>query len=229
MSSARVLVIEDNPQIGEKLVDVLSRNGFEPRLACDGKHGLDLFAAERPDLVLVEHLVPGMEGGRAVDKLRAVDDEVPIVVMATSPRAQTRLLQLGAGVIQGFLLKPFRVPDLLLALEQALGTRSAAAEGGSVARQGMLGKGGLAPLLFDLVRQGAAGVLRMNKDGVQRALYLLNGLPVFAESNLLSETFGRYLLARGTIHQAQYRAVQKHMSEHGVRQGEALVALGILD
>ena len=230
MSSARILVIEDNARIGGKLVEILQRSGFEPSLALNGRGGLDRFAADRPDLVLVEHLVPGVEGGRVVDKLRAVDDEVPVVVMATSPRAQTRLLQRGPGFIQGFLLKPFRVPDLLMAIEAALSEREPApAEGGPVAREGHFDHAGLTPLLFDLVREGAAGVLRMAKDGVQRAIYLLNGLPVFAESNLLSETFGRYLLQRGTIHKAQYRAVQRHMVEHGVRQGEALVALGILD
>lgn len=230
MSSARILVIEDNARIGEKLVEILERSGFVTTLASDGRVGLDRFAEQRPDLVLVEHLVPGVEGGRAVDKLRAVDDEVPVVVMATSPRAQTRLLQRGPGFIQGFLLKPFRVPDLLMAIEQALSAREAQpVEGGPVARKGMLGAAGLTPVLFSLVREAAAGVLRMSRDGVQRAIYLLNGLPVFAESNLLSETFGRYLLERGTIHKGQYRAVQRHMIEHGVRQGEALVALGILD
>ncbi len=230
MSSARILVIEDNARIGEKLVEILERSGFVTTLAADGRVGLDAFAEQRPDLVLVEHLVPGVEGGRAVDKLRAVDDEVPVVVMATSPRAQTRLLQRGPGFIQGFLLKPFRVPDLLMGIEQALSAREPAPiEGGPVAREGMLGAAGLTPILFELVREAAAGVLRMNKDGVQRAIYLLNGLPVFAESNLLSETFGRYLLQRGTIHKAQYRAVQRHMVDNGVRQGEALVALGILD
>jgi CheY-like chemotaxis protein len=229
VSSARILVIEDNARIGGKLVEILERSGFEAYLETDGRAGLDRFAVDRPDLVLVEHLVPGVEGGRAVDKLRAVDDEVPVVVMATSPRAQTRLLQRGQGFIQGFLLKPFRVPDLVMAIEQALSERDPPApEGGAIARDGVLADG-VAPLLFELVREGAAGVLRLSRDGVFRAIYLLNGLPVFAESNLLSETFGRYLLQRGTIHKAQYRAVQRHMVEHGVRQGEALVELGILD
>jgi len=231
VSSARILVIEDNARIGEKLIEILDRSGFIATLAANGRVGLDRFAEQRPDMVLVEHLVPGVEGGRAVDKLRAVDDEVPIVVMATSPRAQTRLIQRGRDFIQGFLLKPFRVPDLLMAVEQALSAREPPPldGGGPPRREGTLPAAGLTPLLFELVREGAAGVLRMQRDGVKRALYLLNGLPVFAESNLLTETFGRYLLQRGTIHKAQYRAVQQHMVDHGVRQGEALVALGILD
>ena len=119
MSSARVLVVEDNPRIGEKLQEVLSRSGFAATLARDGAAALDLFSRARFDLVVVEHLVPGVEGGRLVDRLRALDDEVPVVVMAASARAQTRLTQQGSGFIQGFLLKPFRVPDLLQAVSAA--------------------------------------------------------------------------------------------------------------
>ena len=232
MASAHVLIIEDNQRIGDKLTEVLRGAGFEATLARDGQAGLAAFEASRPDLVLVEHLMPGIEGGRLVDRLRAQDEEVPIVVMATSGRAQTRLLQHGAGFIQGFLVKPFRVPELLTAVESALAGRDAGPSPDVSAPQtlrGTIGASTLATLLVTLLRQAAVGVLRLQKDGARRDIYVLNGLPVFAESNLLSETFGRYLLTRGTIDESQYHAVRRYMETHGVRQGEALVALEILN
>jgi CheY-like chemotaxis protein len=232
MASAHVLVIEDNQRIGDKLIEVLRGAGFEATLARDGLAGQRAFSAFRPDLVLVEHLVPGIEGGRLVDRLRQADEEVPIVVMADSGRAQTRFLQHGPGFIQGFLIKPFRVPELLTAVEQALGGRDAGPSPDAQAPQtleGVLGPDELGRVLVMLLRRGAIGVLRLHKDGARRDIYVLNGLPVFAESNLLSETFGRYLRARGTIDELQYRAVRRYMEAHGVRQGEALVALEILN
>ncbi len=227
--TARILVIEDDRYIGAEMVRVLEGAGFTAELCCEGQAALEAFDARRPDLVLVEHLVPGVEGGRAVDHLRTRDTEVPIIAMSTSPRAQTRLLQQGTNFIQGFLLKPFRAPDLLMSVGQALGTRRHEAPSGPPERRGHLGRPDFASLLFDLVAEGASGILRMRRDGVERALYLLRGLPVFARSNLLGETFGRYLLQRGRIDLDQYRAVQQHMAERGVLQGEALVALGFLD
>lgn len=232
MASAHVLVIEDNPRIGDKLTEVLRGAGFEVTLSRDGQAGLQAFAACRPDLVLVEHLMPGVEGGRLVDRIRRTDEEVPIVVMATTGRSQTRLLQQGDAFIQGFLVKPFRVPELLAAVEAALGGRDTGPAPDAAAPltlSGVLGPDTLATVLVTLLRRGAVGVLRLQKDGARRDIYVLNGLPVFAESNLLSETFGRYLRTRGTIDELQYRAVRRYMESHGVRQGEALVALEILN
>lgn len=224
MASAKVLVIEDNQRIGDKLVDFLAAAGFAATLATDGRSALDLFAADRPDLVVADHLVPGAGADGIVARLRALDDEVPLLVMGTGSSPP----DVGSGA-RGFLLKPFRARELLGAIERALSARTPEPAPAGPDRAGLIDEVGLARLLLRLVREGASGVLRMEKDGVNRAVYLLNGLPVFAESNLLSETFGRYLLHREVIDEAQYRKVQAHMVEHGVRQGEALVALGILD
>ncbi len=230
MASAHVLVIEDNPRIGGKLVEVLEARGFGATLATDAANGLALFRAMRPDVVLLELLVPG-ESGDLVSALRALDDEVPLLVMSTSPAAGRQLAERDAGRVQGFLLKPFRVPALLDALGRALDLGREAPEPRVPAqRAGALDDDHpFAAVLLDAVVAGATGVLRMEKDGVRRAVYLVNGLPVFAESNLLGETFGRYLLHRGVIDRAQYARVQAHMRAAGVRQGEALVALGILE
>ena len=231
-AGAHVLIIEDNPRIGDKLVEVLSRSGFRATLCRDGQAGLVEFENRRPDLVLVEHLVPGVEGGRVVDHLRRLDEEVPVVVMATSPQAQVRLLQHGPGFTQGFLLKPFRVPELLMALESALGSRFDGARPepeAPISIAGELKGDALSSVLLTLLRQSATGMLRLERDGVRRDIYLLKGLPVFAESNLLSETFGRFLIARGSLSESQHADVLRFMRAQGVRQGEALVALGILN
>jgi CheY-like chemotaxis protein len=232
MSSAHVLVIEDNPAIGEKLREVLERADFAVTLHECARAGLEALGRKRPDVVLTEHILPGVDGDRVADALRAVDADVPVVVMAESPRAQKRLIEQGPGFIQGFLLKPFRVPDLLCAVQQALTTREAPAGPSMDAHlimTGELGETSMPSLLVGLLRSSSVGVLRLSKDGVERAVYVLNGLPVFAESNLVSETFGRYLLGREFIDAAQYSAVQQHVAAHRKREGEALVELGILN
>ena len=211
---------------------MLGLAGFETTLSRDGQAGLAAFQARRPDVVVLEHLLPGVSGGRMVDAIRELDEEVPIIVMAPSGRSQVRMLQAGEDFIQGYLVKPFRVPDLLAAVEGALSGREPGPSPGADAEllaAGVLRSGTLAELFVKLLRRSAVGVLRLSKDGARRDVYWLNGLPVFAESNLLSETFGRYLLTRGSITESQYHAVRRYMQSHGVRQGEALVALEILN
>ncbi len=232
MASAQVLVIEDNPRVGGKLVEVLQRQGFDALLVGDASAALAAFRARRPDIVLLDQLVSPAGGGPdLLTSLRALDDEVPVVLMSTSAAAGHQITERGGRPPQGFLLKPFRVAELLATLGTAVDSRPGAALPAehTPQRAGVLTDAArLESTLLALVLEGATGVLRLDKGGVRRALYLVNGLPVYAESNLVGETLGRYLISRGVLTREQYLQVQAHLRSAGGRQGEALVALGIL-
>jgi CheY-like chemotaxis protein len=108
----RVLIIEDDAHIARLIAVNLTRVGLESRLALNGGDGLDAFRDYPPHLVLLDLMMPVMDGFQVCEKLRA-ESEVPIVIMTArlEPIHQMRGFRLGAD---DFVLKPFD-PQLLVA------------------------------------------------------------------------------------------------------------------
>lgn len=110
---ARVLVIEDEPMVGEVLVDLLRSAGHAPRWATDGPAGLGLIdPAAPPDIALVDLGLPGMSGLEVAGRIRAAHPEVPIVLVTgwadrIDPEALRR-----SGISQ-VVAKPFRTEEIL--------------------------------------------------------------------------------------------------------------------
>jgi CheY-like chemotaxis protein len=111
--SATVLVIEDNP-LNRKLVrDVLGHAGYRVLEAADAEQGIAAARAERPDLVLMDIQLPGIDGIEALGRLRADEATAAIPVAALTAQAMKadRERFLAAG-FDGYLEKPVSVPAL---------------------------------------------------------------------------------------------------------------------
>jgi signal transduction histidine kinase/CheY-like chemotaxis protein len=110
---ARVLLIEDEPMVGEVLVDLLRSAGHSPRWATDGPAGLGLIdPAAPPDVALVDLGLPGMSGLEVAGRIQAAHPEVPIVLVTgwadrIDPEALRR-----SGISQ-VVAKPFRTEEIL--------------------------------------------------------------------------------------------------------------------
>lgn len=83
-------------------------------------------------------------------------------------------------------------------------------------------------LLGELFRRRVSGELLLKRSQITRTLTLLEGEVVFADSSLLDENLGRFLLAQGIISKIEYRWSQRLQAREGIRQGEALVKIGVL-
>ena len=83
---ARVLIVEDETPIRELLNDFLSDEGFETSLAEDGRHGIELARADKPDVILMDLMLPLLDGIAAVRALkdRPETRDIPIVVMSAN-------------------------------------------------------------------------------------------------------------------------------------------------
>ncbi|HEY4242700.1 MAG TPA: response regulator [Kofleriaceae bacterium] len=112
MKEGRVLVIDDEPMVRETLGQVLSDEGYVVDVAVDGEVALDRVHAARPDAILLDLMMPGMNGRQFLTALR---DEpayagVPVLIMTAVHGLEVNLAQLGASEV---VEKPFNVEELL--------------------------------------------------------------------------------------------------------------------
>ena len=112
MNIPRVLVVEDNERNLKLVRDVLRFAGFEVLEARTGEQAVEIAAAERPDLVLMDLRLPGIDGDEALRRIRANSQEMVFTVVALTASVMTedRTRILGAG-FDGFLEKPINVRE----------------------------------------------------------------------------------------------------------------------
>jgi adenylate cyclase len=111
---AKILVVDDTPQNVKLLADLLRAKGYEVVTAASGPEGLERLAAERPDLVLLDVMMPGMSGYEVCQKIRSDPSTgiLPVVMVTALDPAQERIKGLDAGA-DDFLTKPVNHAELL--------------------------------------------------------------------------------------------------------------------
>ena len=112
-----ILVVDDEPALRELLVDVLTDEGYTVLAAPDGRRALDLVPTERPALVLLDIMMPGLSGHEVVGRLREVPESPPVVLMSAGVVPDGRL----APPVVVFLPKPFKLDQLLATIARVLG------------------------------------------------------------------------------------------------------------
>lgn len=123
--SGRVLVIEDDADIALGVRTMLDLSGFEVRTAAAGHDGLRLFHSERPDIVVLDVGLPGMDGWTVLERIRELS-EVPVLMLTSHGREADKVRGLRAGA-DDYLTKPFGNAEFV-ARVQALLRRSARAD-----------------------------------------------------------------------------------------------------
>jgi DNA-binding response OmpR family regulator len=108
----RVLIVEDDPDTLVILRVNLQHAGIEPILAGDGRTAIARIEAEQPDAVLLDVLLPGVDGWQVLEELHAMGDPVPVIVCSgkNNPHDIQRAQDLGAVA---YLVKPFDIDRLL--------------------------------------------------------------------------------------------------------------------
>jgi len=114
----RILIVEDERAIADSLAHTLKREGFEPRVAADGEAGLRLAEEFKPDLVLLDLMLPGMSG---LDVCRVVRGKstVPIIMLTAKAEEVDRVVGLEMGA-DDYVTKPFSMRELVARVRAAL-------------------------------------------------------------------------------------------------------------
>ena len=114
-----VLIVDDETSLARNLVTFLERQGWEARTAETAEDGLRAYAEFRPDLVLLDHNLPGMDGLQALERLRAQDPEAKVVMMTGFGSVDLAVSALKAGALD-YLTKPLALGELRLLIERLL-------------------------------------------------------------------------------------------------------------
>jgi DNA-binding NtrC family response regulator len=111
----KILVVDDEPILRDSLEIALKTSGYEVLTARTGEEGLEQFRKENPDLILLDHWLPGINGDEVLRRIKEEDPEIPIIIMTAqgSIEMAVNLMKMGAF---DFLVKPFeldQVEDLI--------------------------------------------------------------------------------------------------------------------
>jgi DNA-binding response OmpR family regulator len=131
---ARILVVEDDLTVAEVVVDYLRHAGLEPRHAVDGLTALEIAATWRPDLVVLDLMLPGVGGLEVCRRLREGQDArvpLPVIMLTALSEESDRVLGLESGA-DDYVTKPFSPRELVLRVQAVL-RRAQAAESANAA------------------------------------------------------------------------------------------------
>nr|WP_226436499.1 response regulator transcription factor [Rhodococcus yananensis] len=115
----RILVVDDDRAVRESLRRSLSFNGYTVELATDGQDALEKVAAARPDAMVLDVMMPRVDGLEVCRRLRSTGDDLPILVLTARDSVSERVAGLDAGA-DDYLPKPFALEELLARLRALL-------------------------------------------------------------------------------------------------------------
>ncbi len=183
--AVRILVVDDDRAVRESLRRSLSFNGYSVDLAHDGVEALEMIASDRPDGLVLDVMMPRLDGLEVCRHLRSTGDDLPILVLTARDSVSERVAGLDAGA-DDYLPKPFALEELLARM-RALLRRTKPEDAESVAMK-------FSDLALDPVtREVTRGVRRISLTRTEFALLemlIANPRRVLTRSRILEEVWG---------------------------------------
>lgn len=115
----RILIIEDDVHIAEGLKLNLTLQGYEVSIAGSGTQGLQMWKLGNPDLVVLDIMLPGMDGLSVLRHIRLEDEKLPVLILSAKGGSDDRIKGFSYGV-DDYLAKPFNLEEFLLRVERLL-------------------------------------------------------------------------------------------------------------
>jgi two-component system response regulator MprA len=115
----RILVVDDEPSVRDALDRALRMDGYKVQLAADGQQALDQLAEQAPDAIVLDLLMPGVDGLEVCRRIRAAGDRIPVLMLTARDGVPDRVRGLDAGA-DDYLVKPFALEELSARLRALL-------------------------------------------------------------------------------------------------------------
>lgn len=117
-----VIYVEDDLEMIDLVSLILNRRGYQVHGAHGGRHGLDLILKEIPDLVLLDLMMPGMDGWEVFQQIKANEKtrHIPVIIITAKAQDIDRVLGLHIAKVDDYICKPFRPQELVDAVEKVL-------------------------------------------------------------------------------------------------------------
>ncbi|MCK5084998.1 MAG: response regulator [Candidatus Pacebacteria bacterium] len=116
----KILVVEDEATLQKALNDVLVQEGYNVLSALDGMLGLDLALKEKPDLILLDVILPKMDGFEVLKKLRENDSQIPIIILTNLSDISDIQKALDLGATTYLVKADFHLDDVLKKIKETL-------------------------------------------------------------------------------------------------------------
>jgi DNA-binding NtrC family response regulator len=158
-----ILVIDDEEIMREILDALLTREGYEVRLAASAAEGLDLAKTLPFDAAIVDVMMPGMDGVQTLDEIKKIDDELPVLMITAFASVENAIAAMKRGAFD-YITKPFKNDEVLVVLRNAVERRRLMAENTALRQNlqaqyhkfsGIIGRSSRMKQVFDLIIQAA--------------------------------------------------------------------------
>ncbi len=107
----RILIIDDEPTLRESLEFALAASGYEVFAARTGEEGLELLSTANPDLILLDHWLPGINGDQVLSKVKEIRPDLPVIIMTAQGSVELAVSLMKMGAFD-FLVKPFELDQI---------------------------------------------------------------------------------------------------------------------
>ncbi len=192
MATHTVLIVEDDSAISDALAYHLSRAGYRTLQAADGGTGLRLFRRERPDLVILDLMLPQVDGWRFTENVRGEDPDVPVIMCSarTSEHDRVHGLEIGAD---DYVTKPFSMKEMVARVSAHLrrrDTERARGAAGTIEAEGLV----INPEQMQAFAGGESVLLTHREFQVLLVLAKATGKPL-ARNKIYREAWGYEMMA----------------------------------
>lgn len=120
-----VVYIEDDTEMIDLVTLILSRRGYEVKGAHGGRQGLDIIKQSSPDLILLDLMMPDVDGWEVYQQLKADEQtrSIPVIVITAKAQPIDRVLGLHIAKVDAYISKPFHPQELLNSIDQVLNSQ----------------------------------------------------------------------------------------------------------
>lgn len=224
----KIMVIDDDQGLRSYLQNALKPVGYQVETVDRGAVGLQKLLTDDFDLVLIDINMPEISGPAVCSALRKHEKtkELKVVMITSMFHSPDQIAQAKADYgPDEFLLKPFTIPALHSLIGGLFGEKQDATE---TERVEQIDASSIPLLLHKLYGKKSTGLLHLQRGDAKKIIYIKDGYPIFARSNVLSECLGRMLVGEGCITQVDCDASVERSKESGRLQGTVLIEMGLL-